>query len=225
MLPLTGYAVDRSGNIKIMSPLGICSFFDWMWHQRKDPNYRRQSYEILRDIATGMAFIHNQQLVHGDLKPGNVILFRQSNGQLVAKVADFGLARVREDKSIFSSTKAIVAAPCFRAPEIANQHENPKIGKRKPADVWAFGMVCYSLSENGHEPFRHHAQVAEKLAAIRIGERPVCPLGTPADLVQLYELCCRKEWEQRPTSEEQIPVRPTFEDLIPVINGMVEGLG
>ncbi len=211
MLPLTGYAVDSAGNIKIMSPLGIGSLFEWMWQQRHHPTYLRQAFGILRDFASGMAFIHNQALVHGDLKPGNIILFDEGGSRPVGKVADFGLARVRDDKSIFSSKNEITGTVCFRAPEIATQDPNPKVGKRKPADVWAFGMICYSLSENGYEPYKEFAQ---KLAAIRMGERPVCRKGTHPDLVKLYQSCCQEEPSDR----------PTFEDLIPVIDQIIASL-
>ena len=49
--------------------------------------------EILRDVATGMVYLHSVQIVHGDLTAGNILL-NIKGSEVVAKVADFGQARV-----------------------------------------------------------------------------------------------------------------------------------
>ena len=53
------------------------------------------------DIASGMAFLHSRGIVHGDLTGGNVLLATDpsSPNGVVAKVADFGLARAMEVQS------------------------------------------------------------------------------------------------------------------------------
>ena len=178
-----------------MSPLGGWSFHEWMWYKRNMPKetYYLHGFGLLRDLASGMAFIHSQNIVHGDLKPGNIILFDEGGARPVGKVADFGLARIRDNQSVWSTTTAIVATPCFHAPEITTMNPFPIIGKRKLADVWAYGMVAYCLSMNCLEPFKELKDSEQKLAAIREGEKPECPAGTPDDLVNLYRLCCQDE--------------------------------
>ena len=49
----------------------------------------RESIDVCAGIAAGVAFLHAHEIVHGDLRPGNVLL----NGLLVAKVSDLGTAR------------------------------------------------------------------------------------------------------------------------------------
>jgi serine/threonine protein kinase len=49
---------------------------------------------ILVDVAEGLCYLHESGVVHGDLKPGNVLLKAASQGRLTAKLADFGLRRV-----------------------------------------------------------------------------------------------------------------------------------
>ena len=49
----------------------------------------RESIDVCAGVAAGVAFLHDQKIVHGDLRPGNVLL----DGLLVAKVSDLGTAR------------------------------------------------------------------------------------------------------------------------------------
>lgn len=50
---------------------------------------------LLVDIATGMLYLHSRNVLHGDLKPGNVMLKRQQGAAYghKAMITDFGLSR------------------------------------------------------------------------------------------------------------------------------------
>ena len=79
------------------------------WQEASDkgffrPNGERKFGYILTaaaDIAAGMAFLHARGVVHGDLTGGNVLLATDTSSPngVVAKVADFGLARAMEVQS------------------------------------------------------------------------------------------------------------------------------
>ena len=70
----------------LLAPNG--SLFDYL-HQRKDVPSPDQSLAWAQQIASGMQHLHNNNVVHHDLKSGNVLL----GLGLVAKVCDFGTAR------------------------------------------------------------------------------------------------------------------------------------
>ena len=58
-------------------------------------------YHILLQIALAMRFIHNENILHRDLKPDNVLVFEDKTSTFVLKISDFGEARVRLKIQIF----------------------------------------------------------------------------------------------------------------------------
>ncbi|KAK0170134.1 hypothetical protein PV328_010734 [Microctonus aethiopoides] len=94
----------------------------------------------MRQMVTGVAYIHSQKVVHRDLKPGNMFL---SDGMIV-KIGDFGLA-TRPDGQRRRVT--ICGTPNYIAPEVLY-----KQAYSYEADVWALGCILYALLA-GQPPF------------------------------------------------------------------------
>jgi eukaryotic-like serine/threonine-protein kinase len=74
-----------------------------------------ETLRIGRQIAEGLAAAHAMDLIHRDIKPGNVLL---EGGQQKVKITDFGLARAADDASI-SQNGIIAGTPMYMAPEQA----------------------------------------------------------------------------------------------------------
>src|SRR5262249_15567023 len=109
--------------------------------------------EVLRiggQIAEGLAAAHAMDLIHRDIKPGNVLL---EGGQQKVKITDFGLARTADDASI-SQSGIIAGTPMYMAPEQA--HGQPL---DQPADLFPLGSVLYQMV-TGRPPFRANTTVA-----------------------------------------------------------------
>uniref|UniRef100_A0A0C9R826 Serine/threonine-protein kinase PLK n=1 Tax=Fopius arisanus TaxID=64838 RepID=A0A0C9R826_9HYME len=94
----------------------------------------------MKQMVTGVAYIHSQRVVHRDLKPGNMFL---SDGMIV-KIGDFGLA-TRPDGQKRRVT--ICGTPNYIAPEVLY-----KQAYSYEADVWALGCILYALL-TGQPPF------------------------------------------------------------------------
>ncbi len=103
-----------------------------------------------RQIAEGLAAAHVNDLIHRDIKPGNILL---EAGQLRAKITDFGLARAADDASI-SASGIIAGTPMYMAPE---QAKGEKIDHR--ADLFSLGSVLYQMA-SGRPPFRANGTLA-----------------------------------------------------------------
>jgi serine/threonine protein kinase len=105
---------------------------------------------IGRQIAEGLAAAHAMDLIHRDIKPGNVLL---EGGQQKVKITDFGLARTADDASI-SQSGIIAGTPMYMAPE---QALGQTLDQR--ADLFSLGSVLYQMVA-GRPPFRANSAVA-----------------------------------------------------------------
>ncbi len=122
------------------------SLYEWLYDHQPTPG---EALEIFRGILAGVARAHRAGLVHRDLKAANVLL-DETDGRLVPKVTDFGLAKVLDDAGDHTQTRTGMAlgTPRYMAPE---QIRNSKEVDAR-ADVFALGCLLYRLS-CGRDPF------------------------------------------------------------------------
>lgn len=100
-------------------------------------------HQLCLDVLEGLACLHKAGFVHGDIKPANVLIFRNDDSQVpfVAKLNDFGLCiSLQQDNPV--SYESYVGTPGWRAPELL---ENPKRtvdgSLLYKCDVFAFGLL------------------------------------------------------------------------------------
>lgn len=96
----------------------------------------RALYRTAREVAQGMVHLHCAHVIHGDLKPANVLLMnsRKDRRGFVAKVSDFGLAQYCPAAGIVKD--APWGTLVFMAPE------RFRLNMLSPAsDVWSFGVM------------------------------------------------------------------------------------
>lgn len=106
--------------------------------------------QIGLEVATGLAAAHRAGLVHRDIKPAN-LLVDVTAGRI--KIADFGLAKLREDTAI-TRMGQVAGTPQFMSPEQAQGRDAD--GR---SDLFSLGTVLYVLS-TGQSPFRAETALA-----------------------------------------------------------------
>ena len=167
----------------------------------------RETVNILKDIARALAYAHEHDVVHRDVKPDNVLLAAGA-----AMVTDFGVAKAisasRTSRPQTSHTITEVGVslgtPAYMAPEQAAA--DPKVDRR--ADLYAFGIVAYEMLA-GTPPF--HGRSPQAILAAQISEAPP-PLAArrydvPAALVDIIMQCLEKDPARRPKSAAEIARR------------------
>jgi len=104
---------------------------------------------IVIQICSSLAEAHDKGIVHRDLKPENIMIVHSQGGEDVAKVLDFGLAKLRESSELsqVTSSGAIVGTPYYMAPEQIRGE-----GVTPACDVYALGALLYSCL-TGTVPF------------------------------------------------------------------------
>jgi len=196
-----------------------------MTYLKTHPHTNKHS--IITQLASGLNYLHDRSIVHGDIKGNNILV--DDNGS--ARLADFGLARVL-DKSGFSSGTTS-CTPRFLAVELSTDSERADhIYDANPAtaagwrwravefmttwfvedpvnlftpqsDVWAFGMVVFEIC-SGKIPFWDIKCDTSAALFVARGGRPQwgqCP-HVSRDFWDLLEKCWASEPRLRPTMSE-----------------------
>ncbi|CAM9019702.1 unnamed protein product [Wickerhamomyces anomalus] len=97
----------------------------------------------VNQITEGLEFIHNKKVVHGDLKPSN--LLRSQNNNI--KICDFG-SSVREYNDNDTLSKIPKGTPAYNSPEFCEASSGASscsLIHGKPLDMWALGATIYRL--------------------------------------------------------------------------------
>jgi serine/threonine protein kinase len=150
-----------------------------------------QAANLIHTLARATGFVHQQGIVHLDLKPANILMTADG----VPKIADFGLARLIDDAGELSQSGEIVGTPSYMAPEQAAGRRSA-IG---PAtDVHGLGSILYHLL-TGRPPFR--GQSVQQWIQQVLYMPPVPPSrfhpGIPRHLEAVCLKCLRKEPTRR----------------------------
>jgi serine/threonine protein kinase, bacterial len=140
--------------------------------------------EVVAQVAEALAYVHGRGIVHGDVKPGNVLV--PVDGSAV-RLADFGVARRLGEPS-----RATHATPEYVAPEIVAG------GAPSPAaDVYALGIVLYELL-CGRSPYRGGTPTEVLLRHASC--TAVAPPGMPAAVWPVIEKCMAPDPARRPAA-------------------------
>ncbi len=151
---------------------------------------------IGRQIAEGLAAAHACDLIHRDIKPGNVLL---EGGSQKAKITDFGLARAADDASN-SQSGIIAGTPMFMSPE---QALGQKIDQR--ADLFSLGSVLYQMV-SGRPPFRAPSTLAVLKRVAEETPRPIPEIipETPDWLCEIIAKLHAKNPDERFQSAREV---------------------
>jgi eukaryotic-like serine/threonine-protein kinase len=126
--------------------------------ERMEPE---QAAAIGRQIATALAYAHERDLVHRDVKPANILI----SGDGVVKVADFGIAKAAQAGRDLTQTGMVLGTAAYVAPE--QVRGEPVDGA---ADQYALGCMLYEAI-TGRRPFESESTMT--MATRRLEEDPL----------------------------------------------------
>ncbi len=155
-----------------------------------------EAVTILWQVCAGLEAAHARNVVHRDLKPENVFLARSPGGREVAKILDFGIAKMADPMET-GATQAgmVVGTPEYLSPE---QATGSAVDGR--ADLYTVGLIAWRAL-SGRHPFK--ADDPRSLLMMQ-ATKPVPPLTEPRpDLAELPGLvavvarACEKDPDRR----------------------------
>jgi eukaryotic-like serine/threonine-protein kinase len=162
----------------------------------------RAAVNLVIPIARALAYAHERQIVHRDVKPANILLTQTGEPML----SDFGVAKIleTEETTDLTGTGVGIGTPDYMAPE---QGRNESVDRR--ADIYALGVMLYEML-TGRKPFQADTPMAVLL------KKSTDPLPRP----RTYAL-------DLPGSVETILIRclqPAPENRYPTANDLIADL-
>ena len=159
---------------------------------------------LARAVCEGLAYAHDANVIHRDLKPDNIMVVIGPDGSEIPRIADFGLATTVEPggNSRLTTTGMAMGTPAYAAPE-------QMAGKRvdHKADLYALGMTMFEMLTGGTLPFEGHplemmTQKAHKEAPTITQISPTVVL--PRGLEELVASLIRRKAVDRPASAREV---------------------
>ena len=156
-----------------------------------------QLINMASQVASGMAYLEEQNVVHTDLAAKNILV----GDHMICKVCDFQQAGVLED-DIFKAPEGFKFHIQWTAPEAA------RFGLFTiKSDVWSFGIVLWEIITHGLVPYpgMTSSEVSEKL---KTGNIIYYRMGCPPNCTQKLHNIMMGCWQKDPAS------RPSFRSLL-----------
>lgn len=206
VLPFYGIYPFRS-QISFVSPWAEHGHLGDYLEQNPDAN----RVLLCSDAAAGVAYLHANTIVHGDLKAANVLV----DGSGRASLADFGLSNVTDPQIMHWATHSSVAskggsirwqAPELHVPEADDSVDEKIIHNTGESDIFAWACLCYEIF-TGHLPFFESTRESTVILRISRGDHPTRPAeatypwlerGLTTSMWDLMEDCWKFNPRERP---------------------------
>jgi len=172
------------------------------------PLQAAEACDLVVQALRGLACVHREQIVHGDVKPGNILIER--NGR--ARLTDFGIAKFLEETTSLASASRLVGSPHFMAPE---QWRGDPLSPR--TDLYAMGLVLY-YALTGRLPYE--GRVGPALMYSHLQDPVISPDEPPPGVPERLARVISRATQKGPDSRFQ-----TAEEMAAVVEACARGPG
>jgi eukaryotic-like serine/threonine-protein kinase len=156
--------------------------------------------KLVLQAAMGLAKAHEAGIVHRDIKPANLYLTGRETGDLVVKLLDFGIAKVKmenlqETSNGLTRTGSMLGTPLYMSPEQVKGAS----GIDAASDVWSLGIVMFELL-SGQLPWTNTASLGTLMAAIIHEDLPLLQdraPWVPPELAEITHRAISRDTKQR----------------------------
>lgn len=145
----------------------------------------RRKLRIIMQVAKALGYAHKNNVIHRDIKPGNILLDREGN----ARVVDFGIARLSEDTEVSTIREEgmTVGTPAYMAPE----QKRGAAFTSSASDIYSLGVIMYlmlasKLPKTGYPPPSHFNK------------------KIPSSLDKITMACLAEDPDRRPSADKLV---------------------
>lgn len=227
------YDVGEDGNMHYLVMEYVKGQTLKQYIQKYAPLAAAKSVQIMKQLTSAIAHAHQNQIIHRDIKPQNILMDEEGN----VKITDFGIAMALEDTS-FTRTNSVLGTVHYLSPEQARGGT-----ATKKSDIYSLGILLYELL-TGQLPFSGESAVSIALKHLQTetpSVRAIVP-GIPQSLENVVLKATAKDpvhryqsvWEMAEDLETvlsdersheakfQTPIDYDMTKVIPIIKEPVE---
>lgn len=150
---------------------------------------------IAKGILKGLYFLHQEKIIHRDIKPGNILIDREGE----VKLSDFSVSKQLQE-SLSKKSEAFTGIPYYLAPEVITAEETGKYSCN--IDIWSLGITLIELAE-GLPPL---GDVDPLRAIFLIPTKPKPTLRNPKkfspEFNDFLSQCLKKNPKERPSAKK-----------------------
>jgi hypothetical protein len=147
-----------------------------------------EALNYIDQVLTALSYAHQQNVVHRDIKPGNMMLTPQG----VVKVMDFGIARSDSDLTLTMAGTSLGTVNYMSPEQVKGEATDPR------SDLYSVGVCLYEMV-TGKKPFSAGSDFSIMTAHVNETPKPPAELqpGVPAALNQIILIAIAKEPARR----------------------------
>ena len=202
LVPFYGGAITADRMCLVTQLMHNGNLSQFLTHYQLSPYMK---IRLAHDVASGMAFLHANHLIHRNLKPTNILIAsRDVRDPVLCKISDFGASRFVADEQAAATMTNMTVTPLYTAPEMMVEH-----GKYSMAsDVFSYGIILAELW-NEFLPYAERSFDSPFALSRYIidGNRPGLRSDCPPAYMALAQAC----WVTDPAA------RPTFAQVVTIL--------
>jgi serine/threonine protein kinase len=159
------------------------------------------AFKYLKGIGEGLSFAHSAGIIHGDLKPRNILFTNDRSAAESIKITDFGLSGIKSGKLRGPDAKeasGLVRSPLYLAPEEWSEDEADA-----RSDIYSLGVIVYEMLA-GAPPFSGKSNVAIMKSHLKDSPPSIAERfpGVTSEIEQVVLHALEKDPANRPASVE-----------------------
>jgi len=153
-------------------------------------NWRYKIYKLF-EIISGLANLHDANIIHRDFHSGNIFFNGGRNGTYIG---DLGISKSATEPTDDNNENYGIIP--YMAPEILQRQKYTKA-----SDIYSFGMIMWEFM-TGRRPFWDRSHDTELIIEICVGLRPPIVTNAPEGYIELMKECWHSDPKKRPTASD-----------------------
>jgi len=158
--------------------------------------------KLFQKICSALDYAHERQIIHRDIKPGNILINRSGSPKLL----DFGIAKILDPDLIHESLNPTGSMLRMMTPDYASPEQIRGRDVTTVSDIYSLGILLFELL-TGHRPYNFTGRALHEVSQVVCEEMPPLPsqvVNADSNLMPQYGGSIERSTQMRQTNARQL---------------------